>query len=101
MFPKLISKLICDENRPANDLERALLIPGLAAILGGWMGALPIPLDWNESWQVRYSFSLFNAFLNARLTRNAWDHSAGQLLLSSELWEDMGSEPLSRSSFQF
>lgn len=36
---------------PANDLELALLAPALGTVLGCWLGAVPIPLDWDRPWQ--------------------------------------------------
>lgn len=35
----------------SNDLELVLLVPALGAIAGCWLGALPIPLDWDRPWQ--------------------------------------------------
>ncbi|KAM0788139.1 hypothetical protein ACM66B_001304 [Microbotryomycetes sp. NB124-2] len=36
---------------PANNLEFALLAPAVGAIVGCWLGAVPIPLDWDRPWQ--------------------------------------------------
>ncbi len=36
---------------PANDLELALLAPAFGTIIGTWLGAVPIPLDWDRPWQ--------------------------------------------------
>ncbi|GAA6012696.1 hypothetical protein JCM11491_002533 [Sporobolomyces phaffii] len=36
---------------PNDDLELALLAPALGAIVGCWLGAVPIPLDWDRPWQ--------------------------------------------------
>ncbi|GAA5821412.1 hypothetical protein JCM11251_004611 [Rhodosporidiobolus azoricus] len=36
---------------PNDDLEFALLVPSLGAIIGCWAGAIPIPLDWDRPWQ--------------------------------------------------
>ncbi|KAI5479049.1 hypothetical protein MNV49_004331 [Pseudohyphozyma bogoriensis] len=37
---------------PKDDLELTLLAPAVGAIVGSWFGAFPIPLDWDQSWQV-------------------------------------------------
>lgn len=39
------------EFRPTSRTERALGIPALSSILGSWLGAIPIPLDWDRPWQ--------------------------------------------------
>lgn len=31
--------------------QRTIVIPALACLLGSWMGALVIPLDWDQPWQ--------------------------------------------------
>ncbi|KDE07315.1 hypothetical protein MVLG_02360 [Microbotryum lychnidis-dioicae p1A1 Lamole] len=36
---------------PQTDLEIALLLPALGALAGAWLGAVPIPLDWDRAWQ--------------------------------------------------
>ncbi|GAA5855967.1 hypothetical protein JCM8547_000434 [Rhodosporidiobolus lusitaniae] len=36
---------------PNDDLELALLLPAVGAIVGCWLGAVPIPLDWDRPWQ--------------------------------------------------
>ncbi|GAA5891367.1 hypothetical protein JCM6882_004673 [Rhodosporidiobolus microsporus] len=36
---------------PNDDLEFALLVPSLGALVGCWAGAIPIPLDWDRPWQ--------------------------------------------------
>ncbi|TDL13606.1 hypothetical protein BD410DRAFT_705070, partial [Rickenella mellea] len=36
---------------PRTALERALVYPACGALLGAWMGALPIALDWERPWQ--------------------------------------------------
>ena len=35
-----------------NSAERALYIMIMFTLLGAWLGAVPIPLDWNRPWQV-------------------------------------------------
>mmetsp|Transcript_36099 Transcript_36099/g.60853 ORF Transcript_36099/g.60853 Transcript_36099/m.60853 type:complete len:219 (+) Transcript_36099:603-1259(+) len=37
---------------PAGLKETALCIPAHGAVLGAWVGAWPIPLDWERPWQV-------------------------------------------------
>ena len=41
---------------------------GLGAIMGCWLGAFAIPLDWDMPWQVRVSAARFAAFTQTRLT---------------------------------
>ncbi|GAA5835059.1 hypothetical protein JCM9279_007185 [Rhodotorula babjevae] len=36
---------------PADDLELALFAPALGTLAGAWLGAVPIPLDWDRPWQ--------------------------------------------------
>ncbi|BGP14427.1 hypothetical protein JCM10213_004550 [Rhodosporidiobolus nylandii] len=36
---------------PLDDLEFAVFAPALGAIIGCWLGAVPIPLDWDRPWQ--------------------------------------------------
>lgn len=35
-----------------NSAERGLYIMFMCTLLGAWLGAVPIPLDWNRPWQV-------------------------------------------------
>lgn len=37
---------------PENPLESSLCISCVCSILGAWLGAFPIPLDWDRPWQV-------------------------------------------------
>lgn len=37
---------------PETVTELALVIPAHATVLGAWVGAWPIPLDWDRPWQV-------------------------------------------------
>jgi phosphatidylinositol glycan class F len=39
------------ELSPRNPIERALVYPAVATLLGAWLGALPIALDWDRPWQ--------------------------------------------------
>jgi phosphatidylinositol glycan class F len=34
-----------------NSFERALVYPSVGALLGSWIGAIPIALDWDRPWQ--------------------------------------------------
>jgi GPI ethanolamine phosphate transferase 2/3 subunit F len=33
-------------------IERAVLYPCIGALIGAWLGAIPIALDWDRPWQV-------------------------------------------------
>lgn len=33
-------------------MERAICIPAHGAVIGAWIGAFPMPLDWERPWQV-------------------------------------------------
>ncbi|GAA5831620.1 hypothetical protein JCM3766R1_004955 [Sporobolomyces carnicolor] len=48
---------------PNDDLELALLAPALGAIVGCWLGAVPIPLDWDRPWQVWPTTCVIGALL--------------------------------------
>ncbi|OAV87292.1 hypothetical protein PTTG_08643 [Puccinia triticina 1-1 BBBD Race 1] len=37
--------------QPKNEVEVALLFPAFGACIGTWLGAIPIPLDWDRPWQ--------------------------------------------------
>ncbi|XP_064623948.1 phosphatidylinositol-glycan biosynthesis class F protein-like [Lineus longissimus] len=37
--------------KPGNILEKQLLITFWCSIIGAWLGAFPIPLDWDRPWQ--------------------------------------------------
>jgi len=39
-------------DRPRNSMEIACLLPAVGCIAGAWIGAFPIPLDWDRPWQV-------------------------------------------------
>lgn len=39
------------ELSPRNPIERALVYPAVATLLGAWLGAFPIALDWDRPWQ--------------------------------------------------
>jgi hypothetical protein len=40
-------------NSWVNRRELWCFIVGVATAVGGWLGAIPIPLDWDRPWQVR------------------------------------------------
>ncbi|GAA6061403.1 hypothetical protein JCM10212_004461 [Sporobolomyces blumeae] len=48
---------------PNDDLELALLAPALGAILGAWLGAIPVPLDWDRPWQVWPTTCVFGTLI--------------------------------------
>ncbi|WAQ84682.1 hypothetical protein PtA15_5A255 [Puccinia triticina] len=37
--------------QPKNEIEVAILFPAIGACVGTWLGAIPIPLDWDQPWQ--------------------------------------------------
>lgn len=37
--------------RARNPLERVLVYPVIGALVGSWIGAIPIALDWDRPWQ--------------------------------------------------
>ncbi|KAI0649864.1 GPI biosynthesis protein family Pig-F-domain-containing protein [Trametes meyenii] len=53
--PSLVSRLtwvrLFAELSPRSPLERALVYPAVGAVVGSWMGAIPIGLDWERPWQ--------------------------------------------------
>ncbi|OCF41062.1 hypothetical protein I317_05073 [Kwoniella heveanensis CBS 569] len=53
-----MTRLFC-EFRPESPLERALVYPAVGALLGAWVGVIPIALDWDRPWQ---SYPLTPAF---------------------------------------
>jgi len=40
--------------RPNEPLEYMICIPAHGAVIGGWFGAWPMPLDWERPWQVLF-----------------------------------------------
>lgn len=38
--------------RPSNAVDYMISVPAHGAIVGGWLGAWPMPLDWERPWQV-------------------------------------------------
>lgn len=50
--------------RPKGGLERAVCIPAHGAVIGAWVGAFPMPLDWERPWQVNVIFlKIISTFL--------------------------------------
>ncbi|KAI0672237.1 GPI biosynthesis protein family Pig-F-domain-containing protein [Trametes maxima] len=53
--PSLVSRLtwvrLFAELSPRSPLERALVYPAVGAVVGNWVGAIPIGLDWERPWQ--------------------------------------------------
>ncbi|KIK96074.1 hypothetical protein PAXRUDRAFT_826340 [Paxillus rubicundulus Ve08.2h10] len=39
------------EISPRNAFERALVYPAVGTVIGSWLGAIPIALDWDRPWQ--------------------------------------------------
>ncbi|CAN6879188.1 unnamed protein product [Brassica oleracea] len=37
--------------KPSRNIEHMILVPAYGAIIGGWFGAWPMPLDWERPWQ--------------------------------------------------
>ncbi|RID51881.1 hypothetical protein BRARA_H02517 [Brassica rapa] len=37
--------------KPTGNIEYMIVIPAYGAIVGGWFGAWPMPLDWERPWQ--------------------------------------------------
>ena len=70
--------------------ERGLYVMVMSTLLGAWLGAIPIPLDWNRPWQARLSLyiSLTHSHTHPGVAHPLclWGSDGecvGQLLLSS------------------
>ncbi|KAF3572533.1 hypothetical protein F2Q69_00060913 [Brassica cretica] len=37
--------------KPTGNIEYMIVTPAYGAIVGGWFGAWPMPLDWERPWQ--------------------------------------------------
>uniref|UniRef100_A0A1J3IKU9 Phosphatidylinositol-glycan biosynthesis class F protein n=1 Tax=Noccaea caerulescens TaxID=107243 RepID=A0A1J3IKU9_NOCCA len=37
--------------KPSGNIEYMIFVPAYGAIIGGWFGAWPMPLDWERPWQ--------------------------------------------------
>lgn len=35
-------------------IDYMICIPAYGAVIGGWFGAWPMPLDWERAWQVQF-----------------------------------------------
>ena len=46
---------LLNSNSPRNGVERALLFPAIGTVAGCWLGIIPIALDWDRPWQVRFN----------------------------------------------
>lgn len=53
--PALVNRLnwirLFAELSPRNAIERAVVHPVVGTVVGAWVGAIPIPLDWDRPWQ--------------------------------------------------
>lgn len=49
-----LTRLVC-EWRSESALERAIVYPMAGALVGAWVGAVPLALDWDRPWQVSES----------------------------------------------
>ncbi|WVN86904.1 uncharacterized protein L203_102078 [Cryptococcus depauperatus CBS 7841] len=64
---------------PENALERALVYPVLGSLIGAWVGAIPIPLDWDRPWQsypLTIAFSSIIGFILGGFA--SWSHSVAK-----------------------
>lgn len=64
--------------RPRNPIEYTMVYPAAGAFIGGWLGAIPIALDWDRPWQVR-SYQSYPAYLHS--------FSPVGLAFDTALWE--------------
>ncbi|KAI5994531.1 GPI biosynthesis protein family Pig-F-domain-containing protein [Pisolithus marmoratus] len=53
--PALVNRLnwirLFAEFSPRNSVERIVVYPAVGTVVGAWVGAVPIPLDWDRPWQ--------------------------------------------------
>ena len=73
-------------------LESCLHTVGLATLLGAWLGAVPIPLDWDRDWQVWPISCCLGAVSG---------HVTGNLVTVARLWPRMASVQASRDRRKF
>lgn len=66
-----LTRLLCSW-KAENARERILAFPIAGTLIGAWIGAVPIALDWDRPWQVRNFFSL-------RLISDVPPHTARRL----------------------
>lgn len=59
--------------RIRSPIERAVVYPALGAIIGAWLGTIPIALDWDRPWQVSFSISSWQCTsISADAKAQAW-----------------------------
>ncbi|KAJ4840214.1 hypothetical protein Tsubulata_002968 [Turnera subulata] len=51
IMDRLATDICTYQVRPNGALEYMICIPAHGAIIGGWLGAWPMPLDWERPWQ--------------------------------------------------
>jgi len=53
--PSVVNRLawtrLFAELSPRNAIEYAMVYPACGTLIGGWVGAIPIALDWDRPWQ--------------------------------------------------
>ncbi|KAL0797846.1 hypothetical protein Bca101_053020 [Brassica carinata] len=49
--------------KPSGNTEYMIVIPAYGAIVGGWFGAWPMPLDWERPWQNEFCFDLIASLI--------------------------------------
>jgi GPI ethanolamine phosphate transferase 2/3 subunit F len=55
-----VRQLVTLEYIPDVDTLKWTYWGGIGTILGAWLGAVPIPLDWDREWQVRCNLSAYH-----------------------------------------
>ncbi|WVQ75158.1 hypothetical protein IAR50_004767 [Cryptococcus sp. DSM 104548] len=73
-----MTRLFC-EFKPETPLERALVYPAVGTLTGAWIGALPIPLDWDRPWQsypLTIAFASIVGFVGGGFA--SWGHSVAE-----------------------
>ncbi|KAF9224988.1 hypothetical protein BS17DRAFT_731777 [Gyrodon lividus] len=51
MINRLTWTRLFAEISPRNAIERAMVYPAVGTVIGSWLGAIPIALDWDRPWQ--------------------------------------------------
>ncbi|GFZ51415.1 hypothetical protein JCM24511_09177 [Saitozyma sp. JCM 24511] len=71
-----LSRLFC-QFRAETPLERALVYPAVGTLVGAWIGAAPLPLDWDRPWQ-SYPLTVTVSSLLGYIVGGyaSWAHSA-------------------------
>ncbi|WVF67734.1 hypothetical protein IAT40_002493 [Kwoniella sp. CBS 6097] len=83
-----MTRLFC-EFRPESPLERALVYPAVGALLGAWVGVIPIALDWDRPWQSYPLTPAFGSILGfilagfASFLRSAYEDTLNQVQLEN------------------